>query len=84
MAGVIARGTAETPAGGLSIKNADPERIQHSYEYAAADELQMPGIANALASDLRQSLMAGLDNKVVDDAYADGYQHGSSHTADLG
>ena len=69
VAGVIARGTAETPAGGLSIQSADPERIQHSYEYAAADELQMPGIANALASDLRASLMSGLDNKVVDDAY---------------
>ena len=30
----------------LSIVNADPARVQHSYEYAAADELQMPGVAN--------------------------------------
>ena len=67
VAGVIARGTAETPSGGITIVNADPARIQHSYEYAATDELQMPGIANALASDLRMSLASGLDNKVVDD-----------------
>ena len=65
IAATIARGTAETPAGGLSIKNADPDRIQHSYEYAAADELQMPGVANNLASDLRMSLASGLDRKVV-------------------
>ena len=66
-AAAIARGTAEAPAGGLSITNADPERIQHSYEYSAVDEVQMPGIANALASDLRDSLMAGLDAKVIAD-----------------
>ena len=67
IAAAIARGTAETPSGALSIVNSDPERIQHSYEYAAADELQMPGVANNLASDLRMSLASGLDNKVVDD-----------------
>ena len=53
-------GTAETPAGGLSVVNADPTRIQHSYEVAASDELQMPGIGAALmASHLRNALMAG-------------------------
>ena len=67
---VIARDTAEVPAGGLTIVDADPERVQHSYEYAVADELQIPGIANGLASDLRMSLMSGLDNKVIDDLIA--------------
>ena len=65
-----ARGAAETPAGGLTIKDADPGRIQHSYEYAAADELQIPGVANGLASDLRMSLQAGLDAKVITDLIA--------------
>ena len=64
---MVARDTAETPAGGLSIVNADPSRIQHSYEYAATDELQIPGVANGLASDLRMSLASGLDRKVVRD-----------------
>ena len=62
----IARGTAETPAGGLSVANADPERIQHTYEVARSDELQMPGVLAAAVSDLRMSLVAGLDNRVVD------------------
>ena len=62
----IARGTAETPAGGLSVANADPERIQHTYEIARADELQMPGVLAAAVGDLRMSLVAGLDNRVVD------------------
>ena len=62
----IARGTAETPSGGLSVANADPERIQHSYEVARSDELQMPGVLAAAVSDLRMSLVAGLDNRVVD------------------
>ena len=62
----IARGTAETPAGGLSVENADPQRIQHSYEVARSDELQMPGVLAAAVSDLRMSLVAGLDNRVVD------------------
>ena len=61
-----ARATAETPAGGLSVENADPERIQHTYEVARADELQMPGVLAASVSDLRMSLVAGLDNRVVD------------------
>ena len=56
VASVIARATAEVPAGGLSIVNADPTRIQHSYEVAAVDELQMPGIMGYMASDLRISL----------------------------
>ena len=67
VAGVVARDTAETPAGGLTIVNADPSRIQHSYEYAVADELQIPGVANGLADDLRMSLASGLDRKVVRD-----------------
>ena len=62
----IARGTAETPSGGLSVENADPERIQHSYEVARSDELQMPGVLAAAVSDLRMSLVSGLDNRVVD------------------
>ena len=69
-AAVIARGTGETVAGGLTVTNADPERIQHSYEVARADELQMPGIMGYLAADLRVSLVAGLDNKVIVDLIA--------------
>ena len=70
VAASYARGAAETPAGGLSIVNADPERIQHSYEYSSTDELTVPGVATYLAADLRMSLMAGLDNKVIDDILA--------------
>lgn len=66
VASTIARNTAETAAGGLTIVDADPDRVQHSYEYAAADELQIPGVANGLASDLRMSLSSGLDNKAID------------------
>ena len=58
--------TAETPAGGLTIVNADPSRIQHSYEYAVADELQIPGVANALCrATCACRLASGLDRKVV-------------------
>ena len=71
VAAARSRGTAETPAGGLAIVDADPERVQHSYEYAASDELQIPGVANALASDLRMSLASGLDRKVVRDLISD-------------
>ena len=67
VAASYARGAAETVSGGLTIVNADPERIQHSYEYSSTDELTVPGVAAYLASDLRMSLMAGLDNKVIDD-----------------
>ena len=67
VAAEYARDGDETPAGGLTVTNADPTRIQHSYEIARSDELQMPGIGMALQRDLRMSLMAGLDNKVVDD-----------------
>ena len=59
VAATIARGTAEVPAGGLSIVNADPERVQHSYEINSADELQMPGLMPYMQSDLRASLMSG-------------------------
>ena len=61
VAATIARTTAEVPAGGLSIVNADPTRIQHTYEIAAVDELQMPGLMGYMASDLVLSLAAGLD-----------------------
>ena len=63
----IARGTGETVAGGLTVVNADPERIQHSFEVARVDELQMPGIMAYIASDIRAGLIAGLDKKVIDD-----------------
>ena len=65
VASTIARGTAEVAAGGLSIVNADPERIQHSYEIDSSDELQMPGLMPYMQSDLRASLMSGLDVKVL-------------------
>ena len=66
---MIARGTAETVAGGITIENADAERIQHSWEVARVDELHMPGIMEYLVRDLRMGLMAGLDNKIVDDLH---------------
>ena len=65
VAATIARTTAEVPAGGISIVNADPERIQHSYEIASVDELQMPGIMGYMAGDLRNSLNSGFDVKVL-------------------
>ena len=64
---VIARGTAETVAGGITVVDANPERIQASFEVAAVDELVMPGITNYLGGDISGALMEGLDNKVVDD-----------------
>ena len=65
VAATIARGTAEVPSGGISIVNADPERVQHSYEINSADELQMPGLMPYMQSDLRASLTSGLDVKVL-------------------
>ena len=65
VAATIVRGTAEVPAGGIAITNADPERIQHSYEIASVDELQMPGIMGYMAGDLRNSLTSGFDVKVL-------------------
>ena len=62
----FARGGAETPAGGITVETADPTRIQRSYEVAASDELQMPGIGAALVSHIRTALEAGLDNYTVD------------------
>ena len=62
-----ARGASGTAAGGLTIQDADPGRIDANFEYASVDELAMPGIANYLGSDLFGALVAGLDNKVVDD-----------------
>ena len=66
-AAAFARAAVETPAGGITVVNADPTRIQRSYEVAASDELQMPGIGAALVSHIRAALMAGLDNMTVDD-----------------
>ena len=66
-AAIIARGTAETPAGGIATTDADPRRLQMSYEVAAVDELQMPGIGAYLASDLRMAYMSGFDNLIIDD-----------------
>ena len=70
VAATIARGTAEVPAGGISIVNADPARIQHSYEIDSSDELQMPGIMPYMQGDLRSSLLSGLDVKVLTDLLA--------------
>ena len=70
VAATIARGTAEVPAGGISIVNADPTRIQHSYEIDASDELQMPGLMPYMQGDLRASLLSGLDVKVLTDLIA--------------
>ena len=70
VAATIARGTAEVPAGGISIVNADPARIQHSYEIDSSDELQMPGIMPYMQGDLRASLLSGLDVKVLTDLLA--------------
>ena len=70
VAAQFARGAAETPAGTLNIESADPTRIQKSYEYSRSDELQIPGIGAALQRDARMALMAGLDNKVIDDLLA--------------
>ena len=67
VAATIARGTAEVPAGGISIVNADPARVQHSYEINSADELQMAGLMPYMQSDLRASLTSGLDVKVLTD-----------------
>ena len=66
----IARGAAQTPAGGISIVNADPESIRAAFTIANVDELVMPGIGNYLMSDIRAHLMSGLDNKVIDDVVA--------------
>ena len=63
---VIARGSAETVAGGITVVDADPERIQASFEVARIDELVMPGVTNYVAGDIRMALGEGLDNKVVD------------------
>lgn len=66
VAATIARGTAETPAGGVTINDVLPERVQHSYEIDSGDELRLPGVFGYMARDLRMSLQAGVDNKVID------------------
>ena len=66
IAATIARDTAETPAGGVTINDVTPERVQHSYEIDSGDELRLPGVFGYLAADLRASLAAGIDNKVID------------------
>ena len=55
IASVAARGATQAAAGSISTVDADPERVQHSYEIASVDELRMPGIGAYLASDLRMS-----------------------------
>lgn len=67
VASTIARGTAETAAGGVTINDVTPERVQHSYEIDSGDELRLPGVFGYLAADLRRSLAAGIDKKVIDD-----------------
>ena len=70
-ASVISRGTAEVPAGGLSIETADPKRLQMSYEYDATDELTIPNIAAGLGADLRAAWQAGMDNYGIDQLIAE-------------
>ena len=67
----VARGTQQTPAGGITIENADPESIRAAFTIANVDELVMPGIGAYLQSDIRAHLMGGLDNKVIDDAVSE-------------
>ena len=64
----VARGTTQTPAGGITIVNADPESIRAAFTIANVDELVMPGIGAYLQSDIRAHLMSGLDAKVIADA----------------
>ena len=64
----VARGTTQTPAGGITIVNADPESIRAAFTIANVDELVMPGIGAYLQSDIRAHLMSGLDAKVITDA----------------
>ena len=57
------RGTTQTPAGGITIVNSDPESIRAAFTIANVDELVMPGIGAYLQSDIRAHLMSGLDNE---------------------
>ena len=61
-----ARDGAETPAGGITINTVSNVRLQHSYEILGEDENRIPNLANQLVGDLRSSIMAGLDNYVID------------------
>ena len=65
-----AAGAAETAGGSITIVTARPERLQKTYEYDMVNELEIPGIANALAPDLRGGLMEANDLKVVTDLLA--------------
>ena len=56
-----AAGAAETAGGSITIVTARPERLQKTYEYDMVNELEIPGIANALAPDLRGGLMEAND-----------------------
>ena len=64
----IARGVQQVPAGGITIANANPESIRAAFTIANVDELVMPGIGAYLQSDIRASLISGLDKKVITDA----------------
>ena len=66
VATIRTRAAAETPAGTITVEDADANRLQTSFEVSGVDELRMPGISNYLGGDIRMSLMAGLDNYVVD------------------
>ena len=49
VAATIARGTAEVPAGGISIVNADPARFNTPMKSILPTSLQMPGIMPYMA-----------------------------------
>ena len=66
IASTYSRDSAETPAGGLTVANADPQAIQMSYEIERTDELQMPGIGAAVLRDARMAVQSGFDNLIVD------------------
>ena len=66
---VIARDTAESVAGGITVNNADPNRIQHSFEVARVDEVMMPGIMEYMVRDIRGGLMDGLDDFTIDQLF---------------
>ena len=63
----VAQTNRTVAAGAIAIANADPERIQMSYEWATSDELSAEGLEASLVGDLRLSLLRGLENKAIDD-----------------
>ena len=63
----VGRGAQQTPAGGITIVNANPESIRAAFTIANVDELVLPGIGNYLMGDIRAHLMGGLDKKAIGD-----------------